>query len=83
MSKTELQFEKCYFESIKIVLNHDIQEDLLLTFGKRLKKIASDLGGDIKINQGVDFMPPEAPRVTIQAKDMYVHFWDEPYGSWD
>jgi len=74
MSKVELQFEKCYLDSIRIVMNHSVQEDLLFTFGKGLKKIASNLGGDIKITQGADVMPPEVPRVTIQAKDIYVNF---------
>ncbi len=74
MSKTEFQFDKCYFDSLKIVMNHSTQEDLLFTFGKGLKKIASDLGGDIRINQGDDFMPPEIPRVIIQAKDIYINF---------
>src|SRR5437660_6184297 len=74
MSNTELQFEKCYFDSLKVVMNHSVQEDLLFTFGKGLKKIASDLSGDIKINPSVDGMPLEIPRVTIQAKDIYVNF---------
>lgn len=74
MSKIELQFEKCYLDSLKIVMNHSVQEDLLFTFGKGLKKIASDLSGEIKINSGVDGMPLEIPRVTIQAKDIYVNF---------
>jgi hypothetical protein len=74
MSKIELQIEKCYLDSLKVVMNHSVQEDLLFTFGKGLKKIAADLGGEIKVNQGVDLMPLEVPRVTIQAKDMYVNF---------
>lgn len=75
MNNTELQFEKFYLDSLKIVMNHSAQEDLLFTYGKGLKKIASDLDGNIKLNQGVDIMtPPEAPRVTIQAKDIYINF---------
>jgi hypothetical protein len=74
MSKAEFQFEKCYLEFLKIVVNHSPQEDLLFSFGKGLKKIASDLGGDIRINQGSEDMPLEIPRVMIQAKDMYVNF---------
>src|SRR6185295_521794 len=75
MNNTELQFEKFYLDSLKIVMNHSAQEDLLFTYGKGLKKIASDLDGNIKLNQGVDIMtPPEAPIVTIQAKDIYINF---------
>lgn len=74
MSKIKLQFEKCYLDSLKIVLNHGIEKDLLFTFGKGFKKIAANLDGNIKIIQDVDALPPEVPRVTIQAKDMYVNF---------
>lgn len=74
MNRAEFQFDKCYLDSLKIVLNHSIQEDLLFTFGKGFKRIATDLGGDIRINRGDDTMPPEIPRVIIQAKDMYVNF---------
>lgn len=74
MSRADFQFDKCYLEFLKVVVNHSTQEDLLFSFGKGLKKIASDLGGDIRVNPSSEGMPLELPRVTIQAKDMYINF---------
>ena len=74
MSDTVLQFEKCYIDSIKIVINHRIQEDLLLNYGVFFKEIASDLEAEIKINQVIDPMPPEISRITIVGKETVLDF---------
>ena len=74
MDKTSIQLEKCYVDSIKIVVNHDIKEDLLLVFGSFLKQMATNLNGEIRINQVSDATPPEIPRAIIIAKETQIQF---------
>lgn len=74
MDKTSIQLEKCYLDSIKIVVNHDVKEDLLLVFGSFLKQMATNLNGEIRINQVSDATPPEIPRAIIISKETQIQF---------
>jgi hypothetical protein len=74
VDKTSIQLEKCYLDSIKTVVNHDIKEDLLLVFGSFLKQMATHLNGEIRINQVSDTTPPEIPRAIIVSKETQIQF---------
>ncbi len=74
MDKVSIQFDKCYLDSIKIVVNHEIKEDLILSLGVFLKQMATNLGGEIRINQINESTPPEVPRASIVAKETLIHF---------
>lgn len=74
MNETSLQLEKCYLDSTKIVVNHNIQKELLLTSGSFFKQMALNYGAEIKINSVGDDAAPEVPRVTIIAKEILFHF---------
>ena len=74
MYKTIIQLERCYLDSIKIVVNHDVKDDLLLVYGSFLKQMATNLNGEIKINTVSDATPPEIPRAIIVAKETQILF---------
>jgi hypothetical protein len=74
MNDTSLQFDKCYFDSLKIILNHSIQEDMLLSYISLFKNISLALNAEIKINQATDSVPPEIPRITIVSKEYLLNF---------
>jgi hypothetical protein len=74
VSKTSIQFEKCYLDSLKIVVNHDVKEDFILIFGSFLKQLATSLNGEIRISQLSEATPPEIPRAIIITKEIQIQF---------
>jgi hypothetical protein len=74
MDRISIQFEKCYLDSIKVVVNHEIKEDIILTFGSFLKQMAANIGGEVRINQISESTPPEVPRAIIVAKETQIQF---------
>lgn len=74
MNKSSLQFDKCYLDSIKIIMQHSIQNDLILNQGNFFKKIAQELQAEIKINQIDNSVQPEIPRITILSKEIFINF---------
>lgn len=74
MTNKFLQFEKCYLDSIKIVLNHESKKELLIAFGSFFKKIEQQLQGKLEVINILAGAAPELPRVRILSKEIILSF---------
>ncbi|MCK5882505.1 MAG: hypothetical protein KAG61_02360 [Bacteriovoracaceae bacterium] len=74
VNSIKVQFEKCYLDSIKIVLNHNIKEDIIFNHGSFFKQLATNLQGKLINNQIQPNSPPEVPRVIVQTKELAILF---------
>ncbi len=69
-----LQFQKCYLEAIKIVINHDVKPDLVLNYGSFFKNTATTLNAQLINNNTPNEAPPEIPRIVVSNKEISISF---------
>lgn len=67
---SNLQYQKCYLEAIKLIISHDLKDDLILNYGSFLKQLSKNLNGQLVNNNIPNGTPPEIGRIVISNKEL-------------